>query len=68
MAEEEFDDSFFSEEPSEIDETENIFDDDFDELDEIVIEDNPNNGSNRPFLMSLFGLLGIVWGFCTFCA
>ena len=58
----ELDDSFFAEEPSDIDETENIFDDEIDELDEIVIESREEGGSSRPFLLSLLGLLGLGVG------
>ncbi len=58
----ELDDSFFAEEPSDIDETESIFDDEIDELDEIVIENNDEGRSNRPFLISLLGLLGVGVG------
>lgn len=55
---EELDDNFFSEEQTGFDETESIFNDDPDELDEIVIE-NDSTPSNRPFLLSLLGLLGV---------
>lgn len=58
----ELDDSFFAEEPSDIDETESIFDDEIDELDEIVIESSDEGRSNRPFLISLLGLLGVGVG------
>ena len=58
----ELDDSFFAEEPSDIDDTDSIFDDEIDELDEIVIEREDAGGSNRPFLLSLLGLLGVGVG------
>ena len=52
----ELDDSFFEEEPTGFDETEHIFDDEVDELDEIIIENPDESRSNRPFLMSLLGM------------
>ena len=58
----ELDDSFFEEEPSDVEETDSIFDDEIDELDEIIIENNEEERSNRPFMLALLGLLGIGVG------
>ncbi|MEM9774482.1 MAG: hypothetical protein AAF902_07885 [Chloroflexota bacterium] len=56
----EFDDGLFPEEQSDdIEETAGIFDDDYDELDEIVLEEGDAR-SNRPFILSILGLLGIA--------
>ncbi|MFT7587295.1 MAG: LPXTG-motif cell wall-anchored protein [Cellvibrionaceae bacterium] len=59
---EELDDNFFSGEPSGIDETDDIFnDEELDDFDEIVI-DNNNSPSNRPFILSLLGLFVVGLG------
>lgn len=56
----EFDDGLFPEEQSDdIEETAGIFDDDYDELDEIVLEEEGSR-SNRPFFLSLLGLISVA--------
>lgn len=54
----ELDDNFFSDDPIGTDETDGIFND-HDDLDEIIIDDDPT-ASNSPFLITLLGLIGFA--------